>query len=91
MSKKALKRLEVKERRLHDIRHSFASVAIAGGDSLFLVGKLLGHKRASSTERYAHLGDDPLRAAADRIAGQIAAAMAGDSPAEVIDLPNRKA
>ena len=84
------KRADMPDLRLHDIRHSFASVAIAGGDSLFLVGKLLGHKRASSTERYAHLGDDPLRAAADRIAGQIAAAMDGNSSAEVVRLPNRQ-
>jgi integrase len=40
--------------RIHDLRHSFASVAVAGGDSLFIVGKILGHRQASTTERYAH-------------------------------------
>jgi integrase len=61
--------------RLHDLRHSFASVAVAGGDSLYLVGKVLGHQQAATTERYAHLADDPVRAVADRTAEQIAAAM----------------
>ena len=79
--------------RLHDLRHSFASVAVAGGDSLYLVGKVLGHQHASTTERYAHLADDPLRAVADRTASTIAAAMnSGDiSGAELVLLPKRKA
>ena len=78
--------------RLHDLRHSFASIAVAGGDSLYLVGKVLGHHQASTTERYAHLHDDPLRAVADRTARQIAAAMKseGDTEAEVVALPKRK-
>jgi integrase len=50
--------------RIHDLRHSFASFAAADGASLFLIGKLLGHASMRSTERYAHLADDPLRAAA---------------------------
>lgn len=66
--------------RLHDLRHSFASVAVAGGDSLYLVGKVLGHRQATTTERYAHLHDDPLHALADRTAGRIAAMM-GDAAA----------
>ncbi len=53
--------------RLHDLRYSFASVGAANGDSLLIIGKLLGHKNAASTQRYAHLGDDPLRFAAVRI------------------------
>ena len=79
--------------RLHDLRHSFASVAVAGGDSLYLVGKVLGHRQSRTTEVYAHLADDPLRAVADRTARQIAAAMnrkdKGD--AELVELPKRKA
>lgn len=63
--------------RLHDLRHSFASVGAAGGDSLLIVGKLLGHADAKTTSRYAHLADDPLKAAADRISERIAAAMDG--------------
>lgn len=62
--------------RLHDLRHSFASVGACGGDSLLVIGKLLGHSQASTTQRYAHLSNDPLKAAADRISAAISAAMA---------------
>lgn len=58
--------------RLHDLRHSFASVPATSGESLLVVRSLLGHKRASTTERYAHLGDDPVKRAADRAAESIA-------------------
>lgn len=71
--------------RIHDLRHSFASVAVAGGSSLFLIGKLLGHTDAATTQRYAHLADDPLQAAADRISQTISASMGG-AAAEVINL-----
>ena len=60
---------------VHDLRHSFASFAVADGNSLFLIGKVLGHKQARTTEIYAHLADDPIRAVADRTAARIAAAM----------------
>lgn len=76
--------------RIHDLRHSYASVAVTSGDSLFIVGKLLGHANAATTERYAHLADDPLRAAADRNALRLEAAMGGKS-AEIVSLAvNRK-
>ncbi len=78
-------RAELPDVRLHDLRHSFASVGAASGDSLLIIGKLLGHKNAASTQRYAHLGDDPLRSAANRISQQIAAAM-GQHEAEVVEL-----
>jgi len=61
--------------RVHDLRHSFASFAVADGNSLYLIGKVLGHKQARTTEIYAHLADDPIRAVADRSAARIAAAM----------------
>jgi integrase len=61
--------------RIHDMRHSFASFAVADGHSLFLIGKVLGHKQARTTEGYAHLAADPLRAVADKTAARIAAAM----------------
>jgi integrase len=61
--------------RVHDLRHSFASFAVADGNSLYLIGKVLGHKQARTTEIYAHLADDPIRAVADRTAARIAAAM----------------
>ena len=66
--------------RLHDLRHSFASFAVADGSTLFMVGKVLGHKQARTTEVYAHLADDPLRAVADRTAARIAAAMRVGTP-----------
>jgi len=56
---------KLKELRLHDLRHSFASVPAASGESLLVVRSLLGHKNVSTTERYAHLGDDPVRRAVD--------------------------
>ena len=61
--------------RLHDLRHSFASFAVAEGHSLFMVGKVLGHKQARTTEGYAHLSADPVIAVADRTAARILAAM----------------
>ena len=61
--------------RLHDLRHSFASFAIAGGASLFMVGKVLGHKQARTTEIYAHLSDDPLKQLANRTAARLSEAM----------------
>jgi integrase len=77
--------------RLHDKRHSFASFGVAGGDTLFMVGKLLGHTRAATTERYAHLGDDPLQQAADRISARIAAALKPHGGSgEVVNIIKRK-
>ena len=63
--------------RLHDLRHAFASVAAASGQSLYLIGKILGHRQASTTERYAHIGENPLQALAESTARQIHAAMTG--------------
>lgn len=61
--------------RLHDLRHSFASLGAVSGLGLQTVGKLLGHKQAATTARYSHLSEDPLRAAADQIGGVVAARM----------------
>lgn len=61
--------------RLHDLRHSHASVAAASGISLPLIGALLGHRQVSTTARYAHLGDDPLRVASESIGSRINEAM----------------
>jgi integrase len=65
--------------RLHDLRHSFASVAAAGGMGLPIIGKMLGHTQAATTQRYAHLQADPVAAAAATVAERIRAAMQGDS------------
>ena len=61
--------------RLHDLRHSFASMAVAGGLTLPVIGALLGHTQPATTARYAHLADDPLKQAANLTGGRIAAAM----------------
>jgi integrase len=63
--------------RLHDLRHSFASIGAGGGMGLPIVGKLLGHTQAQTTARYAHLDNDPLKRASEQIAGTIAAALEG--------------
>jgi integrase len=47
--------------RIHDLRHTFASLLVSGGMSLPMIGKLLGHTQVQTTQRYAHLFDDPLR------------------------------
>ena len=73
--------------RLHDLRHGFASFAVAAGDLLYLVGKVLGHTQAATTQRYAHLQLDPVRAVADRTARTLAGALASaNDGAEVVKL-----
>ncbi len=47
--------------RIHDIRHSFASTAAESGASLLHIGKLLGHKKSTTTERYAHIANNPVK------------------------------
>lgn len=67
--------------RLHDLRHSFASVAVGSGFSLFMVGKLLGHKDSRTTEIYAHMADDPLKVVADQTSSLIAELLKPKAPA----------
>jgi len=71
--------------RLHDLRHSFASVAAGAGLGLPIIGKLLGHTQAATTAKYAHLADDPMRQAAEEVGKRIAEAMKG-SEKKVIHL-----
>ena len=66
------KRAGLDDVRLHDLSHSFASGGLRVGEGLPMIGKLLGHSQVQTTARYAHLADDPVKAAADRIAGRIA-------------------
>ncbi len=61
--------------RIHDLRHTFASFGAGGGIGLPLIGGILGHSQASTTLRYAHLADTPLRAAANVIGSEIAASL----------------
>jgi integrase len=74
------------ELRMHDLRHSYAAIGAAAGLGLPVIGRILGHTQASTTQRYTHFADDPLRAAADRISSEIAAAMSGAAGGEVIPL-----
>ena len=63
--------------RLHDLRHSFASGALSLGEGLPMIGKLLGHSQVQTTARYAHLADDPVKAAAGKVSDYVGAAMMG--------------
>jgi integrase len=68
--------------RLHDLRHTYASILASYGLSLPIIGALLGHTQAQTTTRYAHLYDDPLRAATERVA----AVVTSKGHAEVVPL-----
>ncbi len=76
--------------RLHDLRHSFASVGAGASMGLPIIGKLLGHTQAATTARYAHLDADPLRRAADTIGATIAAAMDGGRGGDVVPITGSK-
>ena len=73
--------------RIYDLRHTFASVGVGGGLQLQVIGKLLGHTQARTTQRYAHVADDPLREAAHKIGSVIAGA--GEDGADVVAFPKR--
>jgi integrase len=70
-------RAGLKDVRIHDLRHTFASVAVASGQGLPMIGKLLGHSQVQTTARYAHLAADPLQAAADDVSKALAEGLAG--------------
>jgi integrase len=72
--------------RLHDLRHSFASVGLARGDALAVIGAILGHADVKTTSRYAHLADNPVRNTANEISKSVHAAFVGKSSGEVIPL-----
>jgi integrase len=78
--------------RLHDLRHSFASVAAAQGMSLQMIGKLLGHRVPATTQRYAHLARDAVADASDAVGAVMAAAIEKGvpQPASVVKLPRRR-
>jgi integrase len=71
------KRAGIEDVRIHDLRHSFASVGAGAGLGLPIIGNLLGHSQPSTKQRYAHVAVDPARRAADIIAGEIERAMSG--------------
>lgn len=66
--------------RIHDLRHTFASVAVAAGGSLPVIGRQLGHSQSQTTERYAHLADDPVRQLTEATGRELAASLAPQEP-----------
>jgi integrase len=68
-------RAGLKDVRIHDLRHTFASTAVAAGQGLPMIGKLLGHTQVQTTARYAHLAADPVKDAAERVASNLAQAI----------------
>ncbi len=82
-------RADLQDVRLHDLRHSFASFGAAGGASLLLIGKALGHSQAATTARYAHLGNDSVRDLAEKVGARIMGSMGFKETAsgDVVELP----
>ena len=68
---------ELGDVRIHDLRHSFASLAVANGESLYLVGHVLGHRRAITTQRYAHVAVTPMLDVANRTASHLVRLLEG--------------
>jgi integrase len=64
-------RAGLKDARIHDLRHTFASTAVAAGQGLPMIGKLLGHTQVQTTARYAHLSADPVKNAAEAVASSL--------------------
>ena len=61
----------IKNLRIHDLRYSFVSGGLLVGEGLPMIGKLLGHDKVQTTARYAHLANDPVKSAANRISTRI--------------------
>ena len=76
------KAANIEDVRVHDLRHTYASILASAGLSLPIIGALLGHTQPSTTARYAHLYDDPLRKATETVG----AIVAGQKPAEIVPL-----
>jgi integrase len=70
--------------RIHDLRHSFASVGAGASLGLPIIGKLLGHSQAATTHRYAHLDADPMHKAVNTIGASLSAAMNGEVKNNVV-------
>ena len=70
-------RAGLKDVRIHDLRHTFASTAVAAGQGLHMIGKLLGHTQVQTTARYAHLAAEPVKSAANDVSAMLAGALAG--------------
>ena len=86
-AKEGGKSVKVVNCRIHDLRHTFASLLASRGLSLLTIGKLLGHTNPNTTHRYAHLADDPLREAAN----MVGALVTGKKAADVVSIGERVA
>jgi integrase len=84
-----VKRAKLEGVTLHTLRHSFATTANTLGCSEPTIAAMLGHSRGTVTSRYVHVVDDTLLAAADRVSGAIAHALAGGKQANVVKLGER--
>ncbi|MCB1506351.1 MAG: tyrosine-type recombinase/integrase [Hyphomicrobiaceae bacterium] len=74
---RVLAKAGIEATRVHDLRHSVGAVGVTTGASLLLIGGVLGHRSQQTTQRYAHLSDDPVRATAEAIGERVAAALDG--------------
>lgn len=79
-------RAGIENLRIHDLRHSAASIMIANGASLRVVGGVLGHKTARTTERYAHLADSTIAAAAELLGRAVREAQETGGGARIVDV-----
>lgn len=78
----------IEELRVHDLRHSAASLQVSAGVPLHVVGKTLGHTQAKTTERYAHVSDNAAAQAMDRL-GELVGGIAKGEVAEVVPIRRR--
>jgi integrase len=76
------KRAGITGLRMHDLRHSYASMLASAGYSLPVIGALLGHTQPNTTARYAHLLDDPLREATSRVGSMMSGLVMPKRPAK---------
>lgn len=74
--------------RIHDLRYCFASIGAVSGLSLPMIGALLGHKDIATTQRYAHLSDNPVRSAADQIGHRLNELLKPNAPSDVAQAGN---
>jgi integrase len=81
---------EIKDMRMHDLRHAYATFLASGGSSLLIIGQLIGHRTAAATKRYAHLLNEPLVEATERVGRFIEAAGNPDRPAAKLQQINAK-
>ena len=70
--------------RIHDLRHCFASIGAMSGMSQPMIGALLGHKDIATTQRYAHLSDNPVRSAADQIGHRLHELLTPNATSDVV-------